>query len=816
MKRSSRRSFGVRLALCGLAVCGAGWVRGVEAVPGSGSAVYRDGWIDFNKNGRRDVFEDAAQATEKRVEDLLGQMTLDEKTCQLATLYGFEKVLKDQLPTPAWKSAVWKDGIANIDEMHNGYRCDASEHAHPPSRVASALNVIQRWFIEETRLGIPVDFTNEGIRGVAGVRSTNFPAQIGLGASWDRDLVARVGEVTAAEARALGYTHIYAPIMDLARDPRWGRVPETYGEDPHLVAELGIRMASALQKAGLAATAKHFAVYSEPKGGRDGQARTDPHVAPREMEMLHLWPWERLVREAGILGVMSSYNDYDGVPVSGGREFLIERLRTLWGFRGYVVSDSDAVPFLARKHRVAATVEAAAGMFVEEGGNVRTEFVGPEHFVTPLRALVKAGKLSEKTVDDRVRDVLRVKFLIGLFDRPFVPKPEAADAVVHSEAHREVALRAARASLVLLKNDGGTLPFRKTVKRVLVTGPTSDMEETSIDRYGSTRGEVTNVREGVEGLLAPGGTEVVWARGAEVVDRRWPESELYPEPPAGRDLELIAEAVALAKGADAVVVAVGDSNATIGESKSRTSLELPGYQNDLVKALVATGKPVAVVLLCGRPATVNWIARHAPAVLSAWFPGEAGGRAIAEALFGEINPGGKLPVTFPRSVGQVPFNFPYKPGSQAGQSKVQDPNGWGRSMAEGALYTFGHGLSYTTFAYDALEVAPASVAPEGEVTVACSVRNAGPVAGDEVVQLYVQDVVSSVTTYDQNLCGFERVRLEPGETRRVTFKLPASRLWLIDREGRRTVEPGEFKVMVGGGSADIRLTGTYTVTGGAE
>ncbi len=797
----------------GLIALPAGLHAGPATVPPKSvhADIYLDGWIDFNKNGKKDLFEDSTQPVEKRVEDLLSQMTVEEKTCQLATLYGYQHVLKDPLPTPEWKNEIWKDGIANIDEMHNGvvhFGKGENPHLATPAATVRALNEVQRWFIEETRLGIPAEFTNEGVRGACYRKTVNFPADIALGATWDRDLFSSVGNVVASEAKAIGYRNIYAPILDLARDPRWGRVVECYGEDPYLVAEYGIRMTRAIQSQGLVSTAKHFAVYSEPKGGRDGKARTDPHVAPREMEMLHLRPWERVVREAGLLGAMSSYNDYDGVPISGSSEFLIERLRKQWGFRGYVVSDSDAVEFLYDKHHVAASPDEAAAMFLREGGNVRTTFKPPETFILPVRREIAAGRLSMEVVDDRVRDVLRVKFIEGLFDSPY-RDAESADAAIGRPENKAVALRAARESLVLLKNEKHALPLRKNLKRLLVCGPTAKMKETSFDRYGSSGGEVISPLEGIQTLLKDSGTEVLFAPGCEVTDKRWPESELFPEPPSGAEAAQIAEATQMAKSADAIVVFLGDSNATVGESKSRTSLNLPGYQTDLARALVQTGKPVVAVLLTGKPASINWIQRYVPAVLEAWIPGEAGGTAIAEALFGDYNPGGKLPVTFPKSVGQLPYNFPFKPASHAEQPKHPDPNGFGRSTVEGALYPFGFGLSYTTFEYGGLKISPARISANGEVTVTCEIKNTGDRAGDEVAQLYFHQETSSVTTYELNLCGFERVSLQPGETKTVSFKLPASALEIIDRKGRRVVEPGGFKIMVGSSSEDIRLNGAF-------
>jgi beta-glucosidase len=774
--------------------------------------IYHEGWIDFNKNGVKDRFEDPKAPLEDRIENLLGQMSVEEKTCQLATLYGYRRVLKDPLPTPEWKTAIWKDGIANIDEMHNGVgRSGDADNPHiaSPGATVRALNEVQRWFIEETRLGIPVEFTNEGVRGAAYRKAVNFPANIALGATWNPELLTRIGEVVARESKAIGYRNVYAPLLDLARDPRWGRVVECYGEDPYHVGILGLRMSQAIRSQGLVSTAKHFAVYSEPKGGRDGNARTDPHVAPREMEMLHLRPWERLVK-AGLLGVMSSYNDYDGVPISGSSEFLVDRLRKQWGFKGYVVSDSEAVEFLYTKHHVATSPEDAAAMFLREGGNVRTHFKPPETFLLPIRSEIAAGRLSMEVVNERVRDVLRVKMIEGLFDAPY-GDPEGAAQQIATPESKALALEAARQCLVLLKNEGDALPLRKDLKRLLVCGPTAKMKETSLDRYGSNGGEVLSPLEGIQAFLKATGTEVVFAQGCQITDKRWPSSELFPEPAAGAELAEILDAVEKARGADAVVVCVGDSNDTIGESKSRTSLDLPGYQDELVRALVKTGKPVVAVLLTGKPASINAIQRAVPAILQAWNPGESGGTAIAEALFGETNPGGRLPVTFPKTVGQLPLNFPYKPGSHATQSKKFDPNGFGNSMAEGALYPFGFGLSYTRFTYSALSVSPENIPVDGVVTVQCKVQNSGDRAGDEVVQLYFHQEKSSVTTYELNLCGFERVRLAPGETRTVTFTLPASELELINREGRRVVEPGRFKVMVGGSSADLKLNGSFDV-----
>ncbi|HEX8190471.1 MAG TPA: glycoside hydrolase family 3 N-terminal domain-containing protein, partial [Pyrinomonadaceae bacterium] len=684
-----------------------------------------------------------------------------------------------------------------------------TQYSFPYSRHAEAINTVQHWFVEETRLGIPVDFTNEGLHGLCHDRATAFPGQINTGSAWDRQLIREIGGVVGREARALGYTNIYSPILDVARDPRWGRTVEAYGEDPYLVSALGVEMVKGLQSEGVVSTLKHFAVYSAPKGGRDGEARTDPHIAFREMQEVYLAPFRAAVRDAGALGVMSSYNDYDGVPVSASRYFLTDLLRGQWGFRGYVVSDSRAVEFVSEKHRVAPDYKDAVRQVVVAGLNVRTDFTSPAEYILPLRELVREGRLSEKIVDERVREVLRVKFWLGLFDRPYV-EPKDAEKIVRTKEALETSLRASRESLVLLKNAGGALPLDKgRLKTVFVTGPNAAEVNHSVSRYGPSNIEVVSVLEGVKRFAGPG-VEVMYAKGCDIVDARYPESEILPEPPDAKEQGMIDEAVAQAKASDVAVVVLGEDNHTVGESYSRTSLDLPGRQLDLLKAVVATGKPVVLVLINGRPLTVNWAQRHVPAIVEAWFPGEFGGQAVAEVLFGAYNPGGKLPFTFPKTVGQIPFNFPFKPGSQANEP-AKGFGGNGRSQIQGALYPFGHGLSYTTFEYANLRISPEKQRPAGSVVVSVEVRNTGARAGDEVVQLYVADKVSSVTVYEKQLRGFERVHLKPGEARTVTFTLRPEDLMLLGRDLNWTVEPGEFEVMLGSSSEDTRLKKTFEI-----
>ncbi|NWJ52481.1 MAG: glycoside hydrolase family 3 C-terminal domain-containing protein [Bacteroidetes bacterium] len=764
--------------------------------------IYHNGWIDFNKNGIRDIFEDPLQPIDKRVDNLLQQMTVDEKACQCATLYGFHRVLNDELPTPEWKNEVWKDGIANIDEHLNGLK--TTQYSFPYSKHAEAINTVQHWFVENTRLGIPVDFSNEGIHGLNHDRATPLPSPIAIGSTWNRALVRQAGVIAGREAKALGYTNVYAPILDLARDPRWGRVVECYGEDPFLVSALGEEMVKGIQSQGVASTLKHYAVYSVPKGGRDGYARTDPHVAPREMHQLYLYPYRKIIKAANPMGVMSSYNDWDGVPVSASYYFLTELLRQQFGFDGYVVSDSEAVEFVFSKHHVAADYKEAVRQVVEAGLNVRTQFTPPKNFILPLRELVNEGKLSMKILDRNVADVLRVKFKLGLFDHPYITDPMAANKIVASADTKDFVLQMAKESLVLLKNENNLLPLNlKSLRNILVTGPLAMDKTAYISRYGPQNLDVINVLEGIQRYV--GSTaHVEYEKGCEVVDATWPESEIIPTMLTDEEQKQINKAVAKAKHSDVVIAVLGEDEKRCGESKSRTGLGLPGRQLQLIQALKKTGKPIVLVLINGQPLTINWENCYIPSILEAWFPNVMGGKAIAETLFGDYNPGGKLTVTFPKSIGQIELNFPFKPGSQAGQPG-DGPNGYGNTAVNGTLYPFGYGLSYTCFEYKNLVISPVQQFTQGEINVSVDVTNTGSRNGDEVVQLYVNDEVSSVITYDSQLRGFERVTLNPGETKTVKFKLKPEDLELLAKDMHWVVEPGMFEVRVGSNSEDIKL-----------
>jgi beta-glucosidase len=667
-------------------------------------AIYHKGWIDLNKNGIKDIYEDQSESLEERVQNLLSQMTLDEKTCQMATLYGYGRVLQDKLPNTEWKNKIWKDGIANIDEHLNGVKghttFESNEYTFPYSKHAEAINAVQKWFIEETRLGIPVDFSNEGIHGLTHDRATPLPSPIAISSTWNRKLVYQAGEIEGREAKALGYTNIYAPILDVARDQRWGRLIETYGEDPFLISELGIQMVNGIQSQGVASTIKHFAVYGIPKGGRDGNTRTDSHVAPREMFQLHLYPFQKVIREAQPMGVMSSYNDWDGVPITGSYYFLTELLRQKFGFRGYIVSDSEAVEFLFTKHHVADTYKDAVRQVVEAGLNVRTNFSPPQNYILPLRELVKEGSLSMKTLDSRIADVLRVKFRLGLFDQPYVQDVKKADEIVGPSKNKDFILDMAREALILLKNDKNVLPLDlKKIKNILVTGPLAAETKYLTSRYGPSHVPAISIMDGIKNY-ADGKANVLYAKGCNLIDATWPESEIVPTPLTDEEQSDMDKAVSLANQSDVVIAVLGQDENITGETKSRTSLDLPGRQEKLLEALKATGKPVILVLTNGQPLTINWADRYVDGILETWFSSAVVGQVVAETIFGDYNPGGKLTVTFPKTVGQIEFNFPFKPSSQADESKK------GSAQVNGALYPFGFGLSYTTFNYANLQVSP--------------------------------------------------------------------------------------------------------------
>lgn len=753
--------------------------------------VYKDGWIDFNKNGKKDIYEDPSRDVEERIADLLSQMTLEEKSNQLATLYGYGAVLKSRLPEPFWKDSIWKDGLGNIDEQLTGLRGD-TVFASPFSEHTVALNIIQRWFIEETRLGIPVDFTTEGIRGLNHMKATYFPSQLAQASTFNASLVRKIGEVTGLEAKALGYTNVYSPILDVATDPRWGRIEETYGSDPYLVGRLGTENAIGIQSHRVAATAKHYAVYSIPFAGSDGWVRTHPMVGEREMYIKYLWPFETVIKNSNLQGVMVSYNDYDGEPIVISKKFLNDFLRIRFGFKGYTVSDSAAFEDIMDKYNITDDIDEAAAMAVSAGMNVRTNFSSPAPFIRAVRSAVQRGLMTEEMLDERVGEVLRVKFWLGLFDEPYVADINANE-VVHSQESQQLALEAAEQSITLLKNND-ILPLDKNkYETIAVIGPNAVEKRSMLSRYGPVHVDIKTILDGVEDAFP--NNEILYAKGCNHIDPNFPNSDIEYFEITDEEEQMMREAEKVAANADIILLSVGDNLRTVGESASRLSLDLPGRQSELIDRIVALGKPVVLIHTGGRPASLMKASKTCDAIIQNFYAGEQGADALGNVLNGNYNPSGKLPVGILKHVGQVPLAFPIMPS---------DANR-GNAAAAGFLYPFGYGLSYTSFEYSDLSIDTSTFSNSDKITVSFSVKNSGEVAGDEIVQLYFRDNMASVVVYDKELCGFDRVSLQPGETKTVSMEVNKETLSIVNSNLERVFEPGKFTIMLGSSSEDIRL-----------
>ncbi|MEM0226653.1 MAG: beta-glucosidase BglX [Thermofilaceae archaeon] len=714
-------------------------------------------------------YRDPRRPVEERVEDLLRRMTLEEKVgqlCQYSAHFG---------PTEELKELIRKGLVGSLLNITGVER----------------VNEVQRVAVEESRLGIPLLIGLDVIHGY----KTVFPIPLALASSWDPEVVRRAAEIAAREASAEGVKWTFAPMLDIARDPRWGRIAEGFGEDPYLASVMawaavkgfqGERLSSDPER--IAACAKHYVAYGAAEGGRDYNT---VDISERTLREVYLPPFKSAVA-AGVATVMSAFNDLCGVPASA-NEFTLRRvLKGEWGFRGFVVSDWNAVGELIQ-HGIAADGAEAARLAVEAG--VDMDMVS-DLYRRHLAELVRRGVVPESLIDEAVRRVLRVKFLLGLFENPYAD-PERARRVVKCGEHVEAALEIARKCIVLVKNEG-VLPLSKSLRRIAVIGPLADDRDAVLGcwRALGDPGDAVSVLEGVRRKVGSA-TEVLYAKGCDV---------------SSQDRSGFAEAVEAAKRSDAVVLVVGESADMSGEAASRAHLDLPGVQEELVKTVweaVGGRIPVVMVVMSGRPLTIKWAAEHIPAIVVAWHLGVRAGDAVADVLFGDYNPGGKLPVTWPRAVGQVPIYYNHKrtgrpPSAERFTSKYIDED-WR------PLFPFGHGLSYTRFEYSDLRVEPEKVEPGGTVTISFELANAGEREGDEVAQLYVRDVVASVTRPVMELKGFKRVTLKPGERRRIVFKLPTQLLAFYGRDMKPRIEAGLYEVMVGSSSADIRLKGSFEV-----
>jgi beta-glucosidase len=716
----------------------------------------------------------------------------------------------DPARAPEW----FKVGIGRIERPSDGHGARAQ---------AEFTNAVQKWVKEHTRLGIPVIFHDEALHGLQGPEATSFPQAIALASTWNPELVERAFAAVAKEVRARGTQQVLAPVVDVARDPRWGRFEETYGEDPYLVSRMGLAAVRGFQGGErtipndrVIATLKHMAGHGQPESG------TNVGPAPfgeRTLRDVFFYPFEVAVKQGHARSVMPSYNEVDGIPSHANRWMLRDVLRTEWGFDGTIVSDWQAVRQLASRHHVAADDADAARQAL--AATVDVELPDPEAYPT-LVAQMKQGKVPPAAIDDAVRRLLREKFELGLFENPFVD-PDRADQISGSAETRPLALDAARQAIILLQNKGNVLPLDAAkARRVAVIGPHA--AEVMLGGYSGVPRHSVSILEGIRTRLGKDAT-VAHAEGVRITEdsafsrgpqplvdgtrsqQRWSADRVVPADPAANRRRL-AEAVDLATASDVAIVVVGDNEQTAREAYAenhlgdRADLRLVGQQEELVKAVLDTGKPTVVVLINGRPPAIPDLAERAPAILEGWYLGQEGGTAVAEVLFGDVNPGGKLPVSLPRGVGQLPVFYNHKPTARRGYLFESTK----------PLFPFGRGLSYTTFAYSAPMVAPAQIRPDGRATVSVDVTNTGNRAGDEVVQFYIRAEVSRATRPVMELKGFRRVTLKPGERRTVTFELGPEHLSYHGPDMKRVVEPGRFRVMVGGSSESVKST-TLEVAG---
>jgi beta-glucosidase len=763
--------------------------------------------------GAEAAYRDPDLPVGERVADLIARMTVEEKVAQLGSAWVFQLADRAELATER-AAGLLRHGLGQVTRISGASSLGGRD-------AAALANAIQEHLVTKTRLGIPAIVHEEICSGLMARDATIFPQAIGLASTWEPAFATELADAVRVQMRAIGAHQGLSPVLDVCRDPRWGRTEETFGEDPHLVARMGMAFVRGLQgddlTDGVIATAKHFVGYAASEGGLNW---APAHIGPRELREVYLHPFEAAVTMAGLRSVMNAYIELDGVPAAADRGLLTTTLRDEWGFEGCVVADYFSVRQLADYHRLAADDVEAAAMALDAGLDV--ELPGTDCYGAPLLRAVRAGRVSEATLDTSVARVLRAKFELGLFERPFV-EPDAVRAVTDTADHRRLARTIAEKSVVLLRNDG-VLPLAADTGTVAVIGPNSDHArhlfgdytypahvESLMEVLRSGRNVFSmpidddHVLEPVQAdavtvvgaLRARLGAAVHFAQGCDV---------------NSPDRTGFTEAVELAARSDVVVMVMGDKagltdDCTSGESRDVSTLDLPGVQEDLVRAVVDTGTPVVLVLVAGRPLASAWVHEHCEAVVLAWLPGQEGGHAIADVLTGAVNPGGKLPISYPRSAGQIPVFYGHK--VSGGRSH------WKGDYVDGPtspLYPFGHGSSYTTFSLTGASLAATEVSWHDSVVTSVDVTNTGTRDGEEVVQLYVRDPAASVTRPVRELKGFVRVALAAGSSRTVTFETPVGQLGYYDRDLAYVVDPGEIVVFVGTSSADLVEVGTVTVT----
>jgi beta-glucosidase len=771
-------------------------------------------WVvpEWKVVGQETAYRNSRLPVEERVADLLSRMTLEEKAAQMLCIWQRKAaLLLDEQGNFDLEKARANFGHGNgLGQVGRPSDAGGGKNAR---QMAELTNAIQRFFIEESRLGIPVVFHEECLHGHAAIDATSFPQPIGLAATFDAELVRRVFTITALEARSRGTHQALTPVVDVARDPRWGRVEETYGEDPYLVAQMGIAAVQGFQGDGtfrgkkhVIATLKHFAAHGQPESGNNC---APVNISERVLRETFFAPFQAAIETGGAISVMASYNEIDGVPSHASRWLLRDVLRGEWVFRGYVVSDYFAIRELAERpelygHHVARDGKEAAVLAVRAGVNI--ELPDPDCY-NHLVELVREGELAEAELDRLVVPMLAYKFHLGLFDDPYVD-PDTAEQLVGCDAHREVALEAAQKTITLLKNDDELLPLgADKFKTIAVIGPNAD--RVLLGGYSSKPKQFITVLEGIRHHAGEQGEpiEVLYHEGCKITlgEPGTQVNEIRLSNPDD-DRRSIAEAVKVAERADVIVLAVGGNEQTSREGYGlnhlgdRPTLDMVGQQDELVNALAATGKPIVALLFNGRPLSVRNLNEKAKAILECWYLGQESGYAVADVLFGDVNPSGNLPITIPRSVGQLPMYYNYRPSARRGYLFDE----------VSPLYPFGFGLSYTTFEFGPPRLEKPTIGRDETTRVLVDVRNTGSRAGDEVVQFYIRDLVSSTTRPVKELKGFQRITLQPGESKTVALDITPDRLafWNIDKQF--VVEPGEFAIMVGPSSVDVQSV-TLTV-----
>ena len=740
---------------------------------------------------------------EKRSRDLLSRMTLEEKAAQMVCVWRERpKTLLDDDGNfdPAKAKAAFKKG-QGLGQVARPSDAGKGKNAR---QMADLTNTIQKFFLENGRLGIPVMFHEECLHGHWAIDGTSFPQPIALASTFDPALVERLFAMTAEEARLRGAHHVLTPVVDIVRDPRWGRCEETYGEDPFLVSRMGIAAVRGFQgdatfhnRKHVIATLKHFTGHGQPESGMNC---APANISERVLREMFFYPFKEVLKKAGAISVMASYNEIDGIPSHANKWLLRDVLRKEWGFKGFIISDYWALWELSYKpdthgHFVAKDKKESCRLAVEAGVNI--EAPDPDIYLN-LVELVKKRELKESQLDELVAPLLYWKFKFGLFEDPYVD-PEEADRVVGSEANRKVALEGAREAITLLKNENNISPLNlDKIKTIAVIGPNANRG--LLGGYSGVPKYNVTVLDGIKQRVG-NRAKVLYSEGCKItIGGSWGEDPVVPSNPE-EDRKQIAEAVEVAKQADVIVLAIGGNEQTSREAWSRdhmgdrTSLDLIGMQEELVKAMMATGKPVIVFLFNGRPLSINYIAQNVPVIFECWYLGQETGHAVAEVLFGDFNPGGKLPITVPRSVGHLPVFYNYKPSARRGYL-------WDDAKP---LFAFGYGLSYTAFSIKNVRLEKTKIKTNGSTRVSADVTNTGKRDGAEVVQMYIRDLVSSVTRPVKELKGFQKVTLRPGETKSVAFDITPDLLAFYDVKMKYIVEPGDFEIMVGNSSRDEDL-----------